>query len=189
MRAADRNDVEAVKALIPLQKGRKITQAIKINNWLIYEATALMRAAAHGNTDVVKLLAEYEGGVQNTIGDTALMIALFTNHPDCVEPLFIKEGGRQDKYGLTALMLSAKKGYTRCVSFLLDKEGGMQDNNGWTALIYAVYYDRPECARLLVDKEKNIKTTRDWSIYPSGSTVLDIAEKRGRIKMKKMLLE
>lgn len=49
--------------------------------------TALMCAAAAGCNEIVSLLLDQEGGMQDNAGRTALMYACMHGHPECVELL------------------------------------------------------------------------------------------------------
>lgn len=178
MRAADRGDVDAVRLLIPLQKGLRATGGSKINGWWIAGGTALMRATAYGHIEVIKMLVEHEGGMQDSDGWTALMGATRVNKPECIKVLLEKEGGIKKNDGMTALILAVRNNNLECVKLLLEKEAGIQSNNSRTALMWAAYNNNPECAKLLVKKERDIKTTREWGAFPSGITAFDIAKKR-----------
>ena len=103
MRAADRNDVEVVRALIPLHKG-KTASCVTIDKCVILRGPALMMAAIYGHAEVVRLLVEHEGGMKDEDGWTALMYAARENKADCIKLLLEKEGGMQDNDGWTALM-------------------------------------------------------------------------------------
>lgn len=178
MRAADRGDVEAVRLLIPLQKGIKAEGGSKINGWWIAGGTALMRATAYGHIEVIKLLVECEGCLQDSDGWTALMGATRINKPECVKVLLKKEGGMTKNDGMTALILAVRNNNLECVKLLVEKEAGIQSNNSRTALMWAAYNNNPECAKLLIKKEKDIKTTREWGAFPSGVTAFDIAKRK-----------
>ncbi|KAE8304910.1 Kinase, NEK [Giardia duodenalis] len=102
MRAVDRNDVEAVKALIPLQGGMKMKGCALVGDWKIYEGTALMRAAVYGHAGIVELLAEKEKGLKDSNGWTALMWAVKNDHTDCVR-LLMREKDLKGYNGGTAL--------------------------------------------------------------------------------------
>ena len=157
MRAAERGDVEAVRALIPLQKGRQTLRKININGvWIFRRGTALMRAASCEHAEVVRLLVDHEGGMQ-------------------------------DSYGYTALMYAAQHGHTECVKLLAEQEAGMQDEDGWTALMKAVAGNNLECARLLAEREKDMKTTRKCYGFLPGTTALDIAKRRGLTRIISIL--
>ncbi|KAE8303743.1 Kinase, NEK [Giardia duodenalis] len=182
MRAVDRNDLMAVKALLPLQGGQKATGDVRIGKLIIYGGTALMIAAARGHTRIVELLVEKEGGMQTSYGSTALIRAAENGHTDCVRLLVKKEGGVQNKYGWTALMSAAQNGYTRIVEVLLEKEGGMQRSDGQTALMSATQYGHTDCTRILLEKEGGMQNN-------GGSTALMFAVRYGHLECVKLLLE
>ncbi|ESU40310.1 Serine/threonine protein kinase [Giardia duodenalis] len=172
IRAAVRGDVNAVRALIPLQKGKKMARDTYINGLRIsIGVTALMMAAVHGHTKVVKLLVEEEGGMKDNIGRTALMWAESCGHSKCVKLLIEKEAGMRDNYGYTALMVAAQGGCAECIKLLLNKETGMQNIWGSTALMLAAHNMHPECVELLMEKEVGI----------SGWTELMYAAYRGDV--------
>ncbi|ESU40545.1 Ankyrin repeat protein [Giardia duodenalis] len=125
MQAAERGDVEAVRALIPLQKGRKMTEDVIINGWLISHGTALMRAVACRHAKVVRLLVEHEGGMQDDCGYTALMWAAYSNNPECVKLLARKEKDMKTTRewsgfppGTMALNIARRKNHTEIVPIL-----------------------------------------------------------------------
>ena len=104
-----------------------------------------MHAAEKGHATCVNLLAEREGGMQESDGRTAFMIAVCNGHTDCVKLLLKKEAGMQDEDGRTALMGAADYDHIECIKLLLEKEAGMRDKNGWTALMFATYNNRLGC--------------------------------------------
>ncbi|KWX14798.1 Protein 21.1 [Giardia duodenalis assemblage B] len=181
MRAAERGDVKAVRALIPLQKGRTAGY-VMINGWRISHGTALMRAAAYGHAEVVNLLVEKEEGMQDKDGVTALMCAAWSGHAECAKLLLEKEGGMKTNYGWTALMGAAKNGHTECVRLLLNKEGGMHDIPDLTALMWAALNGHRECVKLLLKKEWGVQTSGGW-------TALMHAAQNGHADCVKLLLE
>ncbi|ESU37664.1 Hypothetical protein DHA2_154518 [Giardia duodenalis] len=102
MRAVNRNDVGAVKALLPIQRGRKTYKEVTISGWYMRKGTALMMAAAHGYAELVELLAEHEKG-EKVGGWTALVFAARCNrstdplvdYSKCVELLVKHEGTKR----------------------------------------------------------------------------------------------
>ena len=116
---------------MPLQKGRKITGGVYIDKWEIHKGTALMRAAARGYIEVVKLLMEYEGGMQDTDGRTALMWAARNGHLECVELLLEKEIGMQNSKGWTALMFAVYWKEPECTRFLVERERDIKTTHAW----------------------------------------------------------
>ena len=182
MRAADRNDVEAVRALIPLQKGRKTTGCIGTNRAWIFEGTALMIAAAYGHTEVVRLLVEHEMGMRDSYGYTALMMAARNSRTGCVKLLLEKEAGIRDNQGWTALILAARSGYVECIKLLVKREGGMRDAFGKTALMYAAQGGHTGCIKLLIEKESKVQDK-------DGVTALMVAAENGNSELITLLLE
>ncbi|KAE8302561.1 Kinase, NEK [Giardia duodenalis] len=193
MRAVDRNDLMAVKALLPLQGGQREFGSFDIDDWIIMRnGTALMRAAAHGHTRIVEILLEKEGGMRGSYGWTALMIAAWNNKQDCVKLLVkhkrergalgwtnlicaacigdadavrsnLQEASMRGSNGWTALMLAAANGYSECAKLLLEKEGCMQRSYGQTALILAARKGHPDCIKLFLEKEGGMADYYGWT--------------------------
>ncbi|EFO61092.1 Kinase, NEK [Giardia lamblia P15] len=182
MRAVDRSDVEAVKALVPLQGGVKMKGCALVGDWKVYEGTALMRAAIYGHAEIVELLVEKEKGLRDSNGWTALMFAAAHDHVHCVKLLLEKEGGIQDDNGWTALMRAAARGHTNCLKLLLEKESGVQDNDGWTALMSAARNGHIDCLKLLLEREGGIQDNE-------GETALMSAARCGQADCVKLLME
>ena len=182
MRAADRNDPEIVKALMSLQKGKKITRDIWISGWRIFEGTALMRAAACGHAEVVKLLVEHEGGIQDKNGMTALMGAAHNDHVECVNLLLEKEGGMKNKSNRTALTYAVEKAHPKCVKLLLEREAGMKGNDDMTALMTAATHGHVECIKLLLHRELGMQNNQ-------GQTALILAAERRQNEAMQLLMK
>ena len=182
MRAAERGDVEAVRALIPLQGGERMRGNNSMNRRCMLEGTALMIAADRGHIEVVRLLVEHEGDMRDNCDQTALMFAAQGGHTECVRLLVEKEGGIRDDLCNTALMWAAKYGHTECVKLLLEKEGGMRTAGIWgsseTALVMAARGGHTECVKLLAEKEKEISTV---------IAALDIARRKGHTEIVSIL--
>ena len=187
MRAADKGDIEAVRLLIPLQRRRQAAGEVQMSGLCVPNRTALMGAAIHGHTNVVRLLIEHETGMLDNTGSTALILAAFHNRPECAALLLEKEAYMQKSDGLIALMIAAWNGYLRCVELLVEKEAGLQDKYGRTALIWAIVDNHPDCAQLLVEKESELKTKYEWNRFPSGLTAFDIAKIRGYTEILSIL--
>lgn len=64
-----------------------------------------------------------------------------------------------------------------------------RDHSGWTPLHWASFEGGSEVVELLIAKgaEENAKTTHPWSIFPAGSTPLDISEKAKHFDMAAFL--
>ncbi|EFO61869.1 Kinase, NEK [Giardia lamblia P15] len=163
MRAVDRNDVDTVKVLIPLQKGRRTTGKVEVDELGIIEGTALMRAAAHGYTGIVGLLVEHECCMKDKCGKTALMKAAQGNNPDCVKILLSKEAGMRQNNGWTALMYAAYSNSIECATLLVEKETGMRNKNGRSALMIAVFNNSVDCVKLLLGYEGGMQDSDGWS--------------------------
>ncbi|ESU40468.1 Ankyrin repeat protein [Giardia duodenalis] len=126
MRAAERDDIEAARALIPLQKGRQTLRKININGvWIFRRGTALMRAASCGHAEVVRLLVEREGGMQDSWDWSALMYATYSNKLDCTKLLAEREKDMKTSRvwngfppGTTALDIAKRMGYKEIASIL-----------------------------------------------------------------------
>ncbi|ESU39485.1 Ankyrin repeat protein [Giardia duodenalis] len=188
MRAADRGDVDTVKGFTSLQTGRKAEYS-EINGWKMYEGTALMRAAAHGHTEIVRLLVEYEGRIQDADGQTALMMAAYHGHLECAKLLLYKEKGMRDNKTGTALMYAAKGNHLELVELLADREAGMQDKYGYTALMIAVQNSNTDCVKVLAKKESHIKRTYNSGYSTCTETALDLAKKCNHEDKRDELIE
>ncbi|EFO64048.1 Kinase, NEK [Giardia lamblia P15] len=171
MRAVDRSDVEAVKALIPLQGGMQMKGCALVGDWKVYEGTALMRAAIYGHAKIVELLAEKEKGLRDSDGWTALMFAADCGHVHCVKLLLEKEGGMKSNSGRTALMAAASSGHIDCTKLLLEKEGGVRDNSGQTALVATAAHGHTDCLELLLEKEGGIPCDNGWTALMSAAVI------------------
>ncbi len=82
--AASQGHLEVIEALVSQKPDRFINTTDKI-----YQRTALHRAAAKGNVEVVKHLCNFGANVEisDKKGTTALMIAAFHQHEDIVRLL------------------------------------------------------------------------------------------------------
>ncbi|MBY4896499.1 ankyrin repeat domain-containing protein [Cupriavidus sp. AU9028] len=129
---------------------------------------ALAIAAAHGHTDIVRLLLQAQGSHRAAVpaadlpafagGETALMCAAAAGQPEAAAAL-IEAGARvdaTDSRGRTPLMLAALFGDAGMVRLLL-QAGARRDPRegsagaGWTALCYAAAGLHAEAVDLLVD--------------------------------------
>ncbi|ESU39427.1 Ankyrin repeat protein [Giardia duodenalis] len=163
MRAVNRNDVGAVKALLPIQRGRKTYKEVTISGWYMRTGTALMMAAAHGYAEIVELLAEHEKGEK--VGSWAALVFAarcnrsndpLVDYSKCVELLMEYESSIS---GWTELIYAAARGHEEIVE-LLKQEARMKNNEHQTALMWAARNDHPECVRLLLKDEGGMQTTK-----------------------------
>ncbi|ESU41573.1 Protein kinase NEK family protein [Giardia duodenalis] len=168
MRAVDRNDIGAMRALIPLQKGNKMIEDTYINGLRISNGTALMMAAAHGHAEAVKLLVEEESNIRDSAGKTALMHAVHNNHPGVVRILVTYECGKTYSNGRTALMIAAERGHTEIVVVLAPHEKGLADSSGRTALMLAANNAHIETVRRLVEHEKGMRDNQNHNALYYG---------------------
>lgn len=163
MRAVDRNDVDTVKALIPLQKRKRTAGEAETDGLRMTKGTALMRAAAHGHTGMVKLLVEHECRMKDECGKTALMRAAQGNNLECVKILLHEEAGMTQSSGWTALMYAAYSNSIECAALLVKKEAEMQNKNGRSALMIAVFNNSVDCVDILLDHEGGMQDKDGWS--------------------------
>ena len=238
MWAAHQGHREAVKVLLEHEKGMRDSQS---RNALYYAlrsghtevakiviphedptdkngVTALMRAAARGDVEMVELLMPIQKGKKanrvvningyNIRGGTALMIAAACGHAEVVKLLLEKEGGMQDKDGLIALMHAAHNKHPECVRLLLEKERGQKNKHGQTAFIIAARDGRDETMQLLMKYENDVSgwTNLIYAVYfgdvdavrgnlhekghkdANGRTVLMWAAENNHIACVKLLL-
>jgi ankyrin repeat protein len=86
-----------------------------------------------------------------------------------------------DEYLKTPLHIASNWNKVEIATLLISKGAKVnaRDRSGWTPLHGASFEGGPEVVQLLITKgaEKNAKTTQPWSIFPAGSTPLDISEK------------
>jgi ankyrin repeat protein len=96
-----------------------------------------------------------------------------------------------DDYLKTPLHIASNWNKIEIAKLLISKGAKVnaRDRSGWTPLHWASFEGGPEVVQLLIAKgvEKNAKTTQPWSIFPAGSTSLDIAEKAKHYDMAAFL--
>ena len=145
MKAAKRNDVDAVKRYIP-QQARMVAKLVKAGMVEIYEGTAMMVAAVLGHVETVKLLMKHERCMRSSNEYTALMWAAANGRAEVVKLLLEVEGGMTKNKDFTALTAAAYFGRLDCVKLLLEKE---KDIGGWPALCVADMEGHSEVVSLL----------------------------------------
>ena len=96
-----------------------------------------------------------------------------------------------DDYLKTPLHIASNWNKIEIAKFLISKGANVnaRDRSGWTPLHWASFEGGPEVVELLITKgaEKNAKTTQPWSLFPAGSTPLDISEKAKHYDMAALL--
>ncbi|EFO60772.1 Protein 21.1 [Giardia lamblia P15] len=147
MKAAKRNDVEAVKRYIPYQ-ARMVAKLVEVKGIEIHEGTALMVAAVLGHTEVVRLLMKYERGMKSSNEYTALMWGVANDHIEVARLLLKTEGGMHKGKSFTALVIATSFGYLECVRLLLENKKE-KDIGGEPALRMAGIRGCSEIASLL----------------------------------------
>ncbi|MBS3920304.1 MAG: ankyrin repeat domain-containing protein [Deltaproteobacteria bacterium] len=92
-----------------------------------------------------------------------------------------------DDYLKTPLHIASNWNKIEIAKLLISKGAKVnaRDRSGWTPLHWASFEGGSEIVELLIAKgaEKNAKTTEPWSLFPAGSTPLDIAEKAKHFDM------
>ena len=128
LQAAEAGDTTEVLSLI--RDGAGVNARGSTNG-----STPLIKAAARGFTDTVRVLAEKGAEVDAT-----------------------------DNAGRTALMEAAFEGYTETVRFLLQKGANINvhDNEGWTPLFWAAFSRRTETVRLLLEKGADVNAKNKY---------------------------
>jgi len=96
-----------------------------------------------------------------------------------------------DEYLKTPLHIASNWNKIEIAKLLISKGANVnaRDRSGWTPLHWASFEGGPEVVELLITKgaEKNAKTTQPWSLFPAGSTPLDISEKAKHYDMAALL--
>ena len=194
MYAAQRDCKETVKVLLEYEKRIRDNQnhnalyhALKSGHMEVAEVivphedptdengvTALMRAAARGDVEIVKLLIPIQKEMKDTDGNTAFFHALKSKHADVATVLrrheapswtflmcaafigdielaksHLSDKDKKNSDGDTALIIAAKAGYEDIVE-LLDQT----DENGVTALMRAAERGDVEAVRALMPLQK-----------------------------------
>lgn len=174
--------------------------------------TALMRAAAQGDLDMVKVLIPVQKGMQTVIdgecsckndkhwfdkGTTALMLAAHYGHVDVVRELVKHEYNVHDTRGRTALMIAAAWGKINIVKDLIPFQKGMQTtgdgeyeageqgfwfNKGSTALIFASRHCKLNVIKELIEHEGRMHDE-------FGGTALMWAARHGHVQAISLLIE
>jgi len=161
-----------------------------------YASAALVLAAAHGHTNVVRVLIEGLNACQVNaavrVGDektTALHAAAITGQMDAVTLLlehYTPECiDRVDAAGYTALHRASHKGDARIVNALLEANANINatDNRGKTALYIAASADHAEVVQLLLRRGADRKIRGGTAQL----TALEVAVERGCNAVLKVL--
>ncbi|KAE8304358.1 Ankyrin repeat protein 2 [Giardia duodenalis] len=159
--------------------------------------TALMRASAIGDMEVVVHLVKLQGAVQTinsgsyklesgtysfNEGATALMFAAWYGQSEAAKVLLGRESRIRDNGRLTALMYAAERGYIEVVKELRPRESRMQNWLGRTALMFAAQNGHMDVVRLLLEDEKQMVDGNGW-------TALMYAASNGHVEIACLLLD
>ncbi|TNJ26145.1 Ankyrin repeat protein 1 [Giardia muris] len=168
------------------QAGQVLQGMYTFGSWNIPHPSALMIAAARGNTDAVARILPFEEGNRNPVGWTALMFSAALGHLECAK-LLIREAGMCCNDGMTALLEAAQHGHADIVALLLEKEGDLVTTDifpfgeGFTALMMAAKAGHQKSTELLIP-------TQAGKAQPDGWTALMWAAYDGRLECLKLLI-
>lgn len=162
--------------------------------------TPLCIASFEGCTSMVKLLLKAKVNVhhQNSDGFTPLHIAVHNGYTKIVKLLLDAQASvyQVDKHGCTALTIAAYKGTIDSMRLLINAGADVNHKakKVWPPLCIAVYKGDSDGVKLLLDngahRDQVIKTKLMIDpIIKKGDTPLRIAEKKGHVKVVKLLQE
>ncbi|ESU44125.1 Ankyrin repeat protein [Giardia duodenalis] len=190
MYAAEIGNQDIVMVLRATEAKIRIPQYSLRTFYELNNGTALMIAAAKGNSSCVSTLAPYEGGLADNEGHTALMIASRYAYTDMIKDLMPKEARLLDANGQTALMIAVQnnsgKSHIETIKLLREAELKCVDSTGVTALIWAAFAGQTEVAKLLVGEAG--MTTNENHAHGAGFTALMAAAFAGSASIVELLL-
>ncbi|TVL63531.1 ankyrin repeat domain-containing protein [Brachyspira hyodysenteriae] len=159
--------------------------------------TPLMIASYKGNTDIVKLLLEYNASVDitNDYNYTALIYACIYGRADVVKILLEHKADmyietKLENNHLTALMISCSQNHTEIARILLENgyDPNYKNQKGETALIYSAFIKNAkpstEIIKILLEYGADINAKDN-----KGSTALIYASYTKKIDFVRVLLE
>ena len=120
--------------------------------------------------------------VRSKKGLTPLAWSAYGDDLDRIKLLITKgaDVNSADEHLKTSLHIAANWNKIEIAKLLISKGAKVnaRDRSGWIPLHWASFKGGPEVVQLLITggADKNAKTTQPWSIFPAGSTPLDIAE-------------
>jgi ankyrin repeat protein len=160
--------------------------------------TPLIFASRNGYTEIVKLLIGAKAHINdaNKNGWTPLMFASRYGHTEIVKLLIDEKVHVNDANndGLTPLCYASYYGYTETVKLLINAHAAINyaSTDGWTPLCGAAYNGNIDIVQLLLDHGADIHVvikvdyTTDTHIK-AGDTPLKIAQKKGHVRIVKLL--
>ncbi|EFO63752.1 Protein 21.1 [Giardia lamblia P15] len=138
--AAQRGNVEVIKALVAEHAGRKDDKG----------RTALMIAARSGQEDIVMHLIEYEKGEVDIDGSPALVHSFERDLLGICLALAPYEHSVLDAEGRSPLSIAASEGACNSVTILLQYYDGMEDRSGRTPLDYSAQSGQTRSLEILL---------------------------------------
>ena len=138
--------------------------------------TALHRATAQGNKEIVSILLENGVNVdeKDNRGYTSLMKACWNGRVEILLMLLDKGANINvtNKYGETAIMKVIERGNMEIIPLLIDHGADIEqkNHNGDTALMYASKKGNAEVVSMLLDRGANINVTNN-----NGETAIMLA--------------
>ncbi|ESU43723.1 Ankyrin repeat protein [Giardia duodenalis] len=163
MRLPCRGDVEAVRALIPLQKRKQTSREVNVNGWITLKGTVLTVAATRRHVECVKLPMKREVGMRDDFGEAALMYAAQWGHREAVEILIKEEKGIRDNEGNTVLIYANKGGYLE-IAETIKAHGDFDD---FSLHVPEDNWDGAYCARSVLSRPHCIHS---WECAYSDAT-------------------
>ncbi|MCX6355104.1 MAG: ankyrin repeat domain-containing protein [Candidatus Aureabacteria bacterium] len=183
--AASNGDIERTKGL--LKKGANANASYD-NGY-----SALMKSAAFGKVETMKLLIQHGADVQSkekNNGRTAIFYAAYAGHLDAVK-LLVESGADlniKGNDGVTALVIAAQEGHLTVVGYLLQNKADVNAKNhdGSTALSFAASKGHLEIVKLLLENKIDIETKTEegqtplmWAAYSGHAEVVRLLIKNG----------
>lgn len=180
---ARRGDLENIKVWL-----ERVTPEERVTTLNIL----LQRAAANGQLDTLKYLAEERGADINTRADhrdIPLHRAAKFGHPNVIKYLVDEQKvdiNARDENGKTLLHMAARYGHPNVVTFCLERRLDINASNphGWTPLQAAASGGNLDVVKLLVARKANINVRDD-----AGNTLLHIAAAYGHLDVVTFCLE
>ncbi|TNJ29179.1 Kinase, NEK [Giardia muris] len=150
-------------------------------------ATALMFAVFFERKDLVSLLVEQEGRLQDKDGLTALMHSIRNGQKEYAAILARYETGLVDTNDQTALIHAIWAGHDDLLDLLLEAEASIPNRFGWSALMVAAQHGSLTAVRRLLF-QASMQSTSPKEEYPIGTTALILASRCGHPDIVELLI-
>ncbi|EFO61956.1 Protein 21.1 [Giardia lamblia P15] len=138
--------------------------------------TALMAAALTNRVEVISILLNREGGMQNHQGYTALMLAAQHENIEALNALVHVEAGKVDESNNTALMQAVLTGKTNVAKHLINAEAQVIRKDGNFALQLAIEQNNFDLARELMEQEGHILHSTGFTDLMTSAFFGDLRE-------------